>query len=47
MNKLLIFLSPLAILPMIVLCIGLGMPPVLVVIGSALYTYVLIKTIAN
>ena len=47
MNKYLILLSPLVMIPMIVICIGLNMPSILVVFGLALYIYVLLKTLSN
>ena len=45
MNKLLVFLSPLAILPIAVLSIGLGMDSMIAVVLLAVYVITLFKSL--
>ena len=47
MNRILMLLSPVVILPLAVLCIGFGMPSALVVVALAVYTYFLFKSVSN
>ena len=47
MNKLLVFLSPLVILPIAVLSIGLGMPSIVTVVVLAVYTVTIFNTLTK
>ena len=46
-NRILILLSPIVMLPMAVLAIGLGMSSILTVFILAIYTIILIKALAQ